>query len=267
MRQRDQLAQPARAVDGQRPLAAAQVERLEQARQAEPVVGVEVGQEHLGQLGQPDRAARAGAGSPRRSRTGSGRRRGAPAPPAARAGRSGSSRRCRRRKPRGPSRPQSVSRAPISSNSPARAARVAMPIVCCGRAAALGRAPRVEDLKPVRRRARAAGCASARTRPRRRRGTAGAAAPAVRSAGPASWTSPILAPPASTERAGRQRRPHLGVVDVAVDGDHAVRRTRAPGAPTGGSSRPRGGSGRPSAAAPRTPRAAGERRAAGACPR
>ena len=126
-----QLAQARRAVDGQRPLARAQVERLEQARQPEPVVGVEVGQEHLGQLGQPDRAARAGAGSPRRSRTGSGRRRGAPAPPAARAARSGSSRRCRRRRPRGPSRPVCQSRT-MSSKLTRPRRTVAMPMVCAG---------------------------------------------------------------------------------------------------------------------------------------
>ncbi len=53
--QRDQLAHAGRSVDGQRALPRAQVERLEQAGEAEPVVGVEVGQEHLGQLGQPHR--------------------------------------------------------------------------------------------------------------------------------------------------------------------------------------------------------------------
>jgi hypothetical protein len=42
-------------VDLKRPLAAAEVERLQQSRQSEPVVGVEVGDEDLGQLGEPDR--------------------------------------------------------------------------------------------------------------------------------------------------------------------------------------------------------------------
>ena len=44
-RERQQLAQTGRPVDRQRPLAAAQVEGLQQARQPEPVVGVEVGQD------------------------------------------------------------------------------------------------------------------------------------------------------------------------------------------------------------------------------
>ena len=39
----------------ERPLARAQVKRLEQARQAEPMVGVEMGDEHLGELGQSHR--------------------------------------------------------------------------------------------------------------------------------------------------------------------------------------------------------------------
>ena len=53
--EREQLAQAGRPVDRQRPLARAQVKGLQQPREAKPVVGVEVGQEHLGQLGQPDR--------------------------------------------------------------------------------------------------------------------------------------------------------------------------------------------------------------------
>ena len=58
-----------RAVDRQRPLAVAQLERLEHPRQAEPVVGVEVGEEdrRRGRRARPSAAA--GAGCPRRSRT------------------------------------------------------------------------------------------------------------------------------------------------------------------------------------------------------
>ena len=37
-------------------------------------------------------------------------------------------------------------------------------------------------------------------------------------AGPASWTIPISAPPASTTRAAGSSGPHAGPVDVAVDG-------------------------------------------------
>src|SRR5205807_2062103 len=53
---RDQLAQGGRTVNRQRTLSAPEIEGLEQAEQAQPVVGVEVGQEHLVEVGEPDRA-------------------------------------------------------------------------------------------------------------------------------------------------------------------------------------------------------------------
>ena len=53
---REQRLQPGRAVDRQRPLARAQVERLEHPDQPEPVVEVEVGDEDRVELRQPDRA-------------------------------------------------------------------------------------------------------------------------------------------------------------------------------------------------------------------
>ncbi len=125
--------QPRRAVDRQRPLAPAQVERLQQPRQPEPVVGVEVGEEHLVEVGQPDRADELALGAlaaveqdPLAAAAHEQRR-------AARGARSGSSRRCRRRTPRGPSTGQCVSRAAMQlerSSSPSRT--LAIPIVCRG---------------------------------------------------------------------------------------------------------------------------------------
>ena len=50
-RQGDQLAQARRTVDRKWPLPGSQVKGLQQPGESEPVVGVEVGQEHLGQLG------------------------------------------------------------------------------------------------------------------------------------------------------------------------------------------------------------------------
>ena len=99
---RHQRSQPRRPVDRERSLAAPQVERLQHPRQPEPVVGVEVGQEDLRKVGQPDRGDAAGAGSPRRSRSGSGRRRGAPAARAGLAEPTAPNRRCRRRRRKGP---------------------------------------------------------------------------------------------------------------------------------------------------------------------
>ena len=55
-RQRQQLAQTARARDPKRFLARAQIERLQHAGQPEPMIGVEVGQKDLGQLHQSHRA-------------------------------------------------------------------------------------------------------------------------------------------------------------------------------------------------------------------
>ena len=52
----EQLAQAARAVDRQRAVAVAQVERLQQARQPEPVVQVEVRDEDVVEVGQADGA-------------------------------------------------------------------------------------------------------------------------------------------------------------------------------------------------------------------
>ena len=52
----EQAAQPRRSVDGERPFALPQRERLEHPGQAEHVVGVEVGDEDLLQLDQADRA-------------------------------------------------------------------------------------------------------------------------------------------------------------------------------------------------------------------
>ena len=52
----EQRAQAGRPVDRQRPLARAQVERLEHPEQAEPVVEMEVRDEHRADVGQPDRA-------------------------------------------------------------------------------------------------------------------------------------------------------------------------------------------------------------------
>ena len=71
----EQLPQPGRAVDRQRPLARAQVERLEHPEQAEPVVEVEVREEDRVERPAARPSAAAAAGCPRRSRTGSARRR------------------------------------------------------------------------------------------------------------------------------------------------------------------------------------------------
>ena len=49
-----QLVQPSRAVQGQRQLAPAQRERLQHPREPEKVIGVEVGQEDLVQVDEPD---------------------------------------------------------------------------------------------------------------------------------------------------------------------------------------------------------------------
>ena len=78
-------------------VAFAQRERLQHPRQSQPVIGVEVRDEHAVHVGQPDRTRRAGAGCPRRSRTGCGRRHGGSGPRAARAAGSAPSHRCRRR--------------------------------------------------------------------------------------------------------------------------------------------------------------------------
>ena len=52
----EQGARAGRAVDGQRLLAVAQLEGLQHPRQPEPVVGVQVRQEDVGQVGEPDGA-------------------------------------------------------------------------------------------------------------------------------------------------------------------------------------------------------------------
>ena len=52
----DELPETWRTVDRERPLARAEIERLEQSRQSEPVVGVEMGDEDLVQVEQADRA-------------------------------------------------------------------------------------------------------------------------------------------------------------------------------------------------------------------
>ncbi len=52
----EQVAQPRRPADPQRPLAVGQVVALQQPREAEDVVGVEVGEVDLVDLGQPQRA-------------------------------------------------------------------------------------------------------------------------------------------------------------------------------------------------------------------
>ncbi len=113
------------------------------------MVGVEVGEEDLVQVGQPDRAARADAGCPRRSRTGSARRRGGRAAREARGRRSGSSRRCRRRTPRGPWRRVCQSSL-ISSKRQSSVTRVREAHARPGSAPPLGRAAGIEDLKAVR---------------------------------------------------------------------------------------------------------------------
>ena len=102
---RQQLPEAARSVDRQRRLAPAQIEGLQQSRQPEPVVGVEVRDEHLrrDRAGRPSAAA--DAGCPHRSRPGSGRRRGGRGSPAGHGAGWASSRRCRRRRPRDPSPP------------------------------------------------------------------------------------------------------------------------------------------------------------------
>ena len=65
----EEVVQAARPVDRQRLLAGGQVIGLEQPRQAEDVVGVEVGEVDLVDLGQARASAAAGAASLRRSRT------------------------------------------------------------------------------------------------------------------------------------------------------------------------------------------------------
>ena len=53
----EEVAQPGRPVDGERDVAHPQRERLEHPRQAEVVVGVEVGDEDLLEVDEPDRGA------------------------------------------------------------------------------------------------------------------------------------------------------------------------------------------------------------------
>ena len=115
------------------------------------MIGVEVGEEDLAQVGEADRAPGAGAGCPRRSRTGSGRPRGAPAPRAGRGARSARSRRCRRRRARGPWRAESCQPEISPARKPRRSVggHVRDPHRVLRRTAALGGAPGVEDLKAV----------------------------------------------------------------------------------------------------------------------
>ena len=53
----EEVAQPGRPVDGERHVAHPQREGLEHSRQAEVVVGVEVGDEDLLEVDEPDRGA------------------------------------------------------------------------------------------------------------------------------------------------------------------------------------------------------------------
>ena len=55
-RKHHQLAQALGSVDRERPLAPTKVERLQKSGQAKPVIGMEVSQEYLCQLGQANRA-------------------------------------------------------------------------------------------------------------------------------------------------------------------------------------------------------------------
>ena len=54
--EREQRAQTRWAVDRERPLAPAEIECLQQARQAQPMISMEMGQVDLGEVEQPDRA-------------------------------------------------------------------------------------------------------------------------------------------------------------------------------------------------------------------
>ena len=107
----------------------------------------------------------------------------------------------------------------ISSKPTLSPSTVAMPIVWCGRAAALGRRAGVEDLKAVRR-TRAAGCASGRRRPPARRGT-GCACAASRPAGRAGVVDHADLRLLELDRAHqRQPRDQLGAVDVPAHRVH-----------------------------------------------
>ena len=188
-------------------LALAQAERLEHPRQPEHVVGVEVGEEDLLELDQPDRAHELALGAlaaveqqpvaaapHERARAG-------------RAARWAPSRRCRGRGRRDPWRPiltrarSAGQSSGTSSNDSGRPRPVASPMVCRGRAAALGGAARVEDLEPVVAPRGAAG-ASGRT-PRRRRARRSAPQPLEPAAAPGRRRGPSRSAPRPPPRPAR----------------------------------------------------------------
>ncbi len=77
-----QLGEPCRPMNRQRAIAITQAERLQQARQSEPVVDVQVCDEDVGEVAQTRPRAAAVAGCPRHSRSGSAPPPAAPAAPA-----------------------------------------------------------------------------------------------------------------------------------------------------------------------------------------
>ena len=198
---------PGRAVDRQRPLARAQVERLEHPDQPEPVVEVVVRDEDRVELGQPDRAQQLLLGAlaaveqdPVAARAQQDR--GQPAARGRhRAGGAGEE----EREVHGRPDPR---RASVERDQLERDAAVARPSRCPivwrgARRRSVGE-PGLKIAKPSPR-PRAAAGASARRRPRRRPGSGGASAPAGPPAGPASWIIAIRAPPASTIRTSGSR--------------------------------------------------------------
>ena len=223
----DQRAQARRAVERQRPLARAQVERLDHAQQPEPVVEVVVGEEHRVDLGQPDRAQQLLLGplaaveqQPVAARAQ--QQRGQPAPCRRdRAGRAGEEEReihRTRTLERGRARnPALAELHELELEPPVERGRE--PHRVRRSAPALGRRARVEDVEPGAR-ARATAGASGRTRPRRPRRSAGAGARAAPSAGPPSC---VIDDPRALRLDDPHRgqpHPHLGLVDVAVHRVH-----------------------------------------------
>ena len=223
-RQSEQLAQAAWPVDRQRPFAPAQIEGLQQPRQPEPVIGVEMGQEDLGQIHQADRADKLALGAlaavdqdPVAAATNQHRRQ-----PAS----------CRRNRPGGTGEEHGEVHARQSVSRARRARTLTAPLAdpcdshrVLRRASALRRAAGIEDLKAVLvvlvqrdvgvpehdcirlREASSHPCEPSR-------GRAGVVQHGDRDAA------------RSHERGLGQRIPHLGPVHVSVHADHVCRSER-----------------------------------------
>ena len=218
----DQRAQPGRPVERERPLARAQVERLEHAEQPEPVVEVVVRDEDRIELGQPDRAQQLLLGplaavEQQPVAAGAQQQRGQPAPRRGhRAGRAGEEEReiHRTRTLEPLERMPALRPSSTSSNSSRPSRAVASPIVCAGaRLRSVGE-PGLKMWKP-----RACSCsgrcewpnttASASGKRRRRRASRPVGRPAV-----VGHHDPRALRLDDAHR--RQPQAHLRLVDVAV---------------------------------------------------